>query len=217
MMFRDRAEAGHELAQRLAHYAGRGDVIVLALPRGGVPVGFELAAELRVTMDLFLVRKLGVPWQPELAMGAVASGGVRVINQEVVRACGITPDQIERASTEQNTVLEQNEHRLRNDRPAPSLDSKVVILVDDGLATGSTMRAAIAAVRTQHPQRVVVAVPVGAEATCADMRAEVDEMVCASTPEPFWAVGQWYADFSPVSDEEVRDLLARAEREHHAA
>jgi putative phosphoribosyl transferase len=167
MMFRDRAEAGHELAQRLAHYAGRDDVIVLALPRGGVPVGFELAADLRVPMDLFLVRKLGVPWQPELAMGAVASGGVRVINQEVVRTCGITPDQIERASAEQNAVLEQNEHGLRNDRPAPSLESKIVIIVDDGLATGSTMRAAIAAVRTQHPQRVVVAVPVGAEATCA--------------------------------------------------
>lgn len=211
MMFRDRIEAGHELAPRLGQYAGRADVIILALPRGGVPVAFALAADLRVAMDLFLVRKLGVPWQPELAMGAVAGGGVRVINGDVVRACGITDEQLERASAEQNALLEQNERLLRNGRPAPNLEGKIAVLVDDGLATGSTMRAAIAAVRAQQPQRIVVAVPVAAEAACNEMRAEVDEIVCPSTPEPFWAVGQWYADFSPVSDDEVRKLMARAE------
>lgn len=211
-MFRDRSEAGHELARHLAHYAGCPDVIVLALPRGGAPVAFALAADLRVPMDLFLVRKLGVPWQPELAMGAVASGGVRVIARDVVRTCGITEEQIERASAEQNAVLQQNERILRNGRPAPNLNARIAILVDDGLATGSTMRAAIAAVRAQQPQRIVVAVPVGAESTCTQLRQEVDEMVCASTPEPFWAVGQWYADFSPVSDQEVRELLARSEQ-----
>lgn len=216
-MFRNRSEAGHELARPLVAYSGRPDVLVLALPRGGVPVAFALAADLRVPMDLFLVRKLGVPWQPELAMGAVASGGVRVINRDVVRACGITDEQIERASAEQNALLEQNERLLRNGRPAPNLHGKIVILVDDGLATGSTMRAAVAAVRTQQPQRIVAAAPVSAETTCNEMRTEVDELVCASTPEPFWAVGQWYADFSPVSDQEVRELLARAQETRSVA
>lgn len=217
MMFRDREEAGRELAEHLRHYAGNQDVLVLALPRGGVPVAFTLAQQLRVPLDVFLVRKLGVPWQPELAMGAVATGGVRVINYEVVRSCGIAPEQIEHAAAVQNAVLEQNERLLRNHRPAPELEGKTVILVDDGLATGSTMRAAIAAVRAQRPRRIVVAVPVGSLITCGELRPEVDELVCASTPEPFWAVGQWYADFSAVSDDEVRSLLARAQQIAHDA
>lgn len=211
MMFRDRAEAGRELARHLRHYAGRADVIALALPRGGVPVAYALAQELGVSMDIFLVRKLGVPWQPELAMGAVSSGGVLVVNESVVRACGITQEQIEHAAATQKAILEENERVLRNGRPAPNLRDKIVILVDDGLATGSSMRAAIAAVRAHQPQRIVVAVPVGAQATCDELRPNVDEMICASTPEPFWAVGQWYADFSPVSDQEVRELLGKAE------
>lgn len=206
-MFRDRAEAGRELARPLAAYAGRSDVLVLALPRGGVPVAFELARELRVPMDVFLVRKLGVPWQPELAMGAVASGGVQVVNEEVVRTCGITDEQLSRVATAENQVLREREQLFRGNTTAPTVAGKTVIVVDDGLATGSTMRAAVAALRQQSPAKVIAAVPVAAASTCDLLRREVDELVCASTPEPFWAVGQWYVDFSPVSDDEVRALL----------
>lgn len=215
-MFLDRTDAGRALARKLAHYAGRSDVLVLALPRGGVPVAYELARELRAPLDIFLVRKLGVPWQPELAMGAVASGGTMFINDEVVRTCGITQDQIARVKNEETTILEERERAYRGDTPPGHVESKIAILVDDGLATGSSMRAAIAALRPQRPSRVVVAVPVAAAATCDLLRGQVDEVVCAATPEPFWAVGQWYADFSPVGDDEVRDLLQRARSEHRA-
>ena len=215
-MYLDRTDAGRALARRLAHYAGRPDVLVLALPRGGVPVGYELARELRAPLDVFLVRKLGVPWQPELAMGAVASGGAIFINDEVVRTCGITPEQIARVLQEESRILAERERDYRGDTPPPVLEGRIAILVDDGLATGSSMRAAIAALRPQRPARAVVAVPVAAAATCDLLRAEVDEIVCAATPEPFWAVGQWYADFAPVSDDEVRALLERARSEYRA-
>ena len=215
-MYLDRTDAGRALARRLAAYGGRADVLVLALPRGGVPVAYELARELRAPLDAFLVRKLGVPWQPELAMGAVASGGITFVNQEVVRTCGVTDVQMAAVLREESQLLAERERAYRGHNPPPQVEGKIVILVDDGLATGSSMRAAIAALRPQRPARIVVAVPVAAEATCEQMRGEVDEMVCGATPEPFWAVGQWYADFSPVSDEEVRDLLQRAASQFRA-
>jgi putative phosphoribosyl transferase len=210
MRFRDRAEAGRLLADRLEEYAGRDDVIVLALPRGGVPVGAELARRLGAPLDLFLVRKLGVPGREELAMGAIASGGVRVLNDDVVAELGITEEDIARTALAEGRELERREQRYRNGRPVADLRGRTVILVDDGLATGATMRAAALAVRGQGPERVVVAVPVAAEPTCDEFRAEVDEVVCALTPEPFLSVGSWYEDFSQTTDEEVRELLARA-------
>jgi predicted phosphoribosyltransferase len=210
MVFRDRAEAGAQLATRLADYANRSDVIVLALPRGGVPVAFEVACVLHVPLDVFLVRKLGVPGHEELAMGAVASGGVRVLNHEVVEALHISHQAIESVSKEELRELERRERAYRGSRPPPDLRGRTVILVDDGLATGSSMRAAVAAVRQQDPQRVVVAVPTAAQETCEDFRREVDEMVCLTTPEPFYAVGLWYQDFSQTSDEQVSELLERA-------
>jgi putative phosphoribosyl transferase len=210
MRFRDRAEAGRLLADRLEEYAGRDDVIVLALPRGGVPVGAELARRLGAPLDLFLVRKLGVPGREELAMGAIASGGVRVLNDDVVAELGITEEDIARTALVEGRELERREQRYRNGRPVADLRGRTVILVDDGLATGATMRAAALAVRGQGPERVVVAVPVAAEPTCDEFRAEVDEVVCALTPEPFLSVGSWYEDFSQTTDEEVRELLARA-------
>jgi putative phosphoribosyl transferase len=210
MRFRDRAEAGRLLADRLEEYAGRDDVIVLALPRGGVPVGAELARRLGAPLDLFLVRKLGVPGREELAMGAIASGGVRVLNDDVVAELGITEEDIARTALVEGRELERREQRYRNGRPVADLRGRTVILVDDGLATGATMRAAALAVRGQGPERVVVAVPVAAEPTCDEFPAEVDEVVCALTPEPFLSVGSWYEDFSQTTDEEVRELLARA-------
>jgi putative phosphoribosyl transferase len=210
MRFRDRAEAGRLLADRLEEYAGRDDVIVLALPRGGVPVGAELARRLGAPLDLFLVRKLGVPGREELAMGAIASGGVRVLNDDVVAELGITEEDIARTALAEGRELERREQRYRNGRPVADLRGRTVILVDDGLATGATMRAAALAVRGQGPERVVVAVPVAAEPTCDEFPAEVDEVVCALTPEPFLSVGSWYEDFSQTTDEEVRELLARA-------
>jgi putative phosphoribosyl transferase len=208
MMFRDRRDAGQQLAARLTRYAGRGDVVVLALPRGGVPVGFEVATAIRAPLDVFLVRKLGVPGREELAMGAIASGGVRVVNEEVVRTLGIPPRVIDEVAVEEQRELERREREYRDGRPAPDVAGKVVILVDDGLATGSTMRAAALALRQRGPARVVVAVPVGAAETCAAMAAVADETVCALTPEQFIAVGLWYADFAQTTDEEVRHLLA---------
>jgi putative phosphoribosyl transferase len=213
MRFRDRAEAGRLLADRLEEYAGRDDVIVLALPRGGVPVGAELARRLGAPLDLFLVRKLGVPGREELAMGAIASGGVRVLNDDVVAELGITEEDIARTALAEGRELERREQRYRNGRPVADLRGRTVILVDDGLATGATMRAAALAVRGQGPERVVVAVPVAAEPTCDEFPAEVDEVVCALTPEPFLSVGSWYEDFSQTTDEEVRELLARATAE----
>lgn len=210
VVFRDRAAAGRILAERLSAYRGRPDAIVLALPRGGIPVGYEIARALELPLDVFLVRKLGVPGHEELAMGAIASGGVRVLNDDVVEAYGIPPSEIERIAAKEQRELERRERAYRDGRPAPRVTGRVVILVDDGLATGSTMRAAIAALHIENPKRIVVAVPVGAPATCRELAGEVDEMVCAETPGTFFAVGLWYEDFGEVTDAEIHDLLARA-------
>jgi putative phosphoribosyl transferase len=217
-VFRDRIEAGRVLARLLSPYARQSNVIVLALPRGGVPVGFEVAQALQAPLDVFVVRKLGVPGHEEYAMGAIASGGVRVLNEDVVDYLGIQDEDIEGVARSEQAELDRREHLYRGSRPAPRVAGRTVILVDDGLATGSTMRAAIRALQLQAPERIVVAVPVAAEETCESLRAEADEVVCARTPEPFRAVGLWYGDFSQTSDDEVRDLLARAQHDepHHA-
>jgi predicted phosphoribosyltransferase len=207
--FPDRYEAGRRLAGRLAAYADRPDVLVLALPRGGVPVGYEVARALGAPLDVFVVRKLGVPGHEELAMGATASGGVCVLNADMVRALGIPSRAIEVVAARELQELRRRERAYRGDRPAPAVGGRTVILVDDGLATGSTMRAAVEAVRRLGPARVVVAAPVASPATCEEFRGVADECVCALTPEPFDAVGAWYDDFSQTTDEEVRELLAR--------
>jgi predicted phosphoribosyltransferase len=213
MLFRNRSEAGRWLAERLQAYAHRPDVIVLALPRGGVPVGFELARALDAPLDVFLVRKLGLPGQEELAMGAIASGGVRVLNDDVVRALAVPPSVIDSVARREEQELKRREQAYRGSQPPPDVRGKVVILVDDGLATGSTMRAAVQAVKQMQPARVVVAVPVAAAPTRDEIGAQVDEIVCSTPPEPFLAVGRWYEDFSQTTDDEVRDLLERAARE----
>lgn len=210
MLFQDRREAGQILSRKLAMYANRPDVLVLALPRGGVPVAYEVAAALDVPLDVFLVRKLGVPNQEELAMGAIATGGVRVLNDAVVEAFDIPGDVIAAVTATEQKELERRERLYRGNRPAPEVRDRIVILIDDGLATGSSMRAAVAALRQQQPARLIVAVPTGARETCQELQAEVDEIVCAVTPEPFYGVGLWYRDFSQTTDEEVRDLLERA-------
>jgi predicted phosphoribosyltransferase len=205
------------LAQDLREYADRDDVMVLALPRGGVPVGFEVARALHVPLDVLVVRKLGVPGHQELAMGAIASGGVLVTEPQVIEDLGIPPAiLIDVAAREEQERL-RREREYRGDRPAPEVRGRTIIVVDDGLATGSTMRAAVAALRKLQPARVVVAVPVGAPSTCAELTAEAEEVVCARAPEPFHAVGEWFIEFPQTSDEEVRDLLSRAERKiaHH--
>lgn len=207
-MYADRRAAGRELARQLQQYGGRDDVLVLALPRGGVPVAFEVAAALDAPLDVFLVRKLGTPGHRELAMGAIASGGVMVLNDDVVGTLGIGADQIEAVAEEERGELARREQAYRGGRPLPSLRDRIVILVDDGLATGSTMKAAVQAVRQQQPARVVVAVPVGAPETCRELGAVADEVTCARMPTPFSAVGQWYRDFSQTTDDEVRQLLA---------
>ena len=211
--FRDRFEAGRLLAGRLGAYAHRDDVLVLALPRGGVPVGYELARALRAPMDVFVVRKLGVPGHEELAMGAVASGGVRVINEDVVDALDISNEVIEQVARSEGEELERRERLYRDARPAPEVRDRVVIVVDDGLATGSTMRAAVKALRRLEPSRIVVAVPTAAPSTLAELRRMADECVSVIAPEPFRAVGLWYDDFSQTTDGEVRDLLGRAAAE----
>lgn len=208
--FRDRADAGQHLAERLVAYAGRRDVVVLALPRGGVPVGFEVARALGVALDVFVVRKLGVPGRDELAMGAIASGGIRVLNDDVVAALRIPDRVIEAVTARELQELRWREREYRGNRPPTELHGRTVILVDDGLATGSTMRAAVAAVRRHEPARIVVAVPTGAPSACADLDLEVDECICCLTPDPFHAVGVWYDDFTQTTDDEVRDLLGRA-------
>ena len=205
--FRDRRNAGRELAARLSAYANKPGVLVLALPRGGVPVAHEVAIALNAPMDLFLVRKLGTPGHRELAMGAIASGGIRVLNDDVVRWYGIPQPAIEAVAREEEQELQRREREYRGNRPAPDLANRSVILVDDGLATGSTMRAAVQAVKARHPARVIVAVPVGARQTCAELALVADEVVCAMMPEVFSAVGEWYEDFSQTTDEEVRELL----------
>jgi putative phosphoribosyl transferase len=208
--FLDRRDAGRVLASRLAKYANRDDVIVLALPRGGVPVAYEVASAIGAPMDVFLVRKLGTPGHRELAMGAIASGGVRVLNDDVVRWYGIPEAAIERVAREEEQELQRRERAYRDDLPAPDLANRTVILIDDGLATGSTMRAAAQAMRAHHPSRVVIAVPVGASQTCSELAAVADEVICARMPEPFSAVGQWYLNFNQTDDEEVRDLLQKS-------
>ncbi len=208
--FPNRAEAGRLLAEKLENYVGRSDVVVLGLPRGGVPVAYEVAQRLGAPLDVFVVRKLGVPGFEELAAGAIASGGVRVLNEDVVRALP-NADQLIESVTERETVeLERREQIYRDGRPAPELRDRVVILVDDGLATGATMRAAVAALRQRGVAKIVVAAPVGAPDTCRELEQEADETICAIAPEFFQAVGQYYEDFSQTSDEEVRELLSRA-------
>lgn len=211
--FQNREQGGRALAERLKSYANRPDVLVLALPRGGLPIGMEVAAALRAPLDVFVVRKLGTPGQPELAMGAVASGGVRVLNEDVVHALNVTSDAIDRVAAVEQQELKRREGLYRAGRSFPSIADQVVILVDDGLATGSTMRAAVKAVQQHRPSKVVVAVPAGAAETCEDLRHEADEVVCVIAPEAFNAVGAWYVEFPQISDDEVRDILAKSSRE----
>jgi putative phosphoribosyl transferase len=212
--FRDRTEAGRLLAQKLREYANRDDVVVLALPRGGVPVGFEVARALNAPLDVFVVRKLGLPGQEEVAMGAIASGGVRVLNADVVDGLGIPRALIDLVAEREERELERREREYRDDRPPVDVRGRTVILVDDGLATGSSMRVAAMALRKKQPAEIVVAVPVGSPETCTEFEAAVDRVVCAVTPQPFRAVGQWYRDFSQTTDEEARDLLNRAAHRH---
>ncbi len=213
-VFRDRFEAGQALSGRLQRYARHSDVIVLALPRGGVPVGFAVAMTLGDPLDVFLVRKLGVPGHAELAMGAIASGGVRVLNQAVMNALNIPAGIVDQVAAEEQRELERRERAYRDDRPPLEVHAKTVILVDDGLATGSTMRAAVEALRPSQPAGLVVAVPTAPRDVCEELRRLVDEIVCAITPEPFYGVGLWYDNFEQISDAEVSDLLQRAAERH---
>lgn len=213
--FANRRQAGRVLAGRLGAYAARSDVLVLGLPRGGMPVAREVAAALGAPLDVFVVRKLGVPSQPELAIGAIASGGIRVLNDDVVRLCRIPSHIIEHVARVEQQELERRERAYRDGRPALAIAGRVAILVDDGLATGSTMRAAVAGVRRLQPSRVVVAVPVGARETCESLAAIADEVVCAEVPDRFVAVGAWYEDFSQTTDEEVKAALQSAPSVSH--
>ena len=218
MIFEDRTDAGRKLAARLTRYADRDDVLVLALPRGGVPVAYEVAQELGAPLDVFLVRKLGVPGHEELAMGAIASGGIRIVNEELVSYLGIPDEVIEDTAALEERELERRARAYRDDRPAPDVKDRIVILIDDGLATGATMRAAAASLRPQKPRRIVVAVPVSSAETCDEFRNEVDEVICVATPQFFQGVGLWYNDFSQTSDDEVRALLKRAaQQEPHVS
>jgi len=209
-MFLDRTDAGQQLARKLQAFASDPNVLVLGLPRGGVPVAFEVAQVLHAPLDVFLVRKLGVPGQEELAMGAIASGGVRVLNEEVIRAQRISSVVVDSAAAAQMRELERQQRAYRGEAAFPSLAGRTVIVVDDGLATGSTMRAAVRALRQSHPAKIVVAVPVAAPDTAESLRKEADEVVCVDTPDMFYAVSVWYERFSQTSDEEVRRLLEAA-------
>jgi predicted phosphoribosyltransferase len=211
-IFSDRREAGRELARLLPASLRSDDVVVLALPRGGVPVAFEIAQALDAPLDVFLVRKLGTPGHPELAMGAIASGGIRVLNDEVVEYLNIPGDLIDAVAQREQAELERREAAYRQGRPMPSLRNRTVILVDDGLATGSTMKAAVEAAKHEQPTRVIVAVPVGAPETCRELTKRADEVICARMPTPFSAVGQWYRDFAQTTDEEVKTLLIASGR-----
>ena len=209
--FRDRRDAGRRLAQRLGNYAGRNDTIVLGLPRGGVPVAYEVASALHLPLDVFVVRKLGTPWHEELAMGALASGGVRVLNEDLVRELNVPASEVERVTRREQRELERRERLLRGNRPFPDVTGKTVLLIDDGLATGATMRVAVSALREKGAQRVVVGVPVASPDTCDSFRNITDDIICILTPEPFYAVGLWYEDFGQMSDQEVHDLLDRGQ------
>lgn len=215
LLFRDRRDAGQVLATHLQAYADTPDVIVLGLPRGGVPVAAEVAAALHTPLDAFLVRKLGVPGHEELAMGAIASGGVRVLNEEIVSGLQIPETVLNATEAAERCELTRRERAYRGDRGPLDLDGKTVILVDDGLATGSSMRAAVEAVRQQSPARIVVAVPVGAESVCTSLREIADDVICAETPDPLHAVGIWYEDFQPTSDEEVQEAMRTATCPRH--
>jgi putative phosphoribosyl transferase len=213
-LFRDRAEAGRILADRLQTILASRDILVLALPRGGVPVGFEIAQALHADFDAFLVRKLGVPGREELAMGAIASGGVRVLNQPLIEQLGIPPSVIDRVTEREQREIARREALYRDGRPSLSPANRTVVVVDDGLATGATMLAAVRALRRQKPERLLVAVPVASREACDQIREHVDQIVCADMPEPFQAVGIWYKDFSQTTDEDVRQLLQRAAHIH---
>ena len=217
--FRDRTEAGRLLAEKLKEYADRPDVIVLALPRGGVPVAYEVARALKAPLDVLIVRKLGLPGQPELAMGAIASGGILVLNEELWNYYTPSATAIEAVAARERKELERRERAYRGDRPAPDVRGRTVILVDDGIATGTTMRSAVEALKKQSAAAVVIAVPVAPASVCEEFGRLKDHVVftCLTTPEPFFAVGLWYEDFSQTTDEEVRDLLARAARRPGAA
>lgn len=206
-MFRDRHDAGQQLGTRLQNYAGRDDVTVLGLPRGGVPVAYEVARSLKVPLDIFVVRKLGVPGHSELAMGAIASGGVRVLNELLILNLHMPEEMIEAVTAQETQELERREREYRGDRPPLNLRDKVVILIDDGLATGATMRAAMQALRRHEPAQIVIAVPVAPRETCSELRDQVTDVVCLQTPDPFLAVGHWYSDFTQTTDETVRGLL----------
>ncbi len=215
--YHNRAEAGQRLANMLNAYANRDDVLVLALPRGGVPVAYEVAKALHAPLDVFVVRKLGVPGQEELAMGAIASGSVRVLNDDVLRMFHISEYDLTVAEERERVELKRRERRYRDDRPIPDIRHSTVILIDDGIATGSTMYAAVEALRRQCPDRLVVAVPVGASSTCSELLSQVDEVICAETPEPFYGVGEWYDEFEQMSDDDVHNLLQVAARERLAS
>jgi len=208
--FRNRIEAGQVLARRLQQYKNQPDVLILGLPRGGVPVAYEVARELNAPLDVFVVRKLGVPGHEELGMGAIATGGVRILHEGIIREIGISPQTIEAVSAREQAELDRRERLYRGDRPAPTIESRTVVIVDDGLATGSTMKAAIQAVRQQSPRQVIVAVPTAPSETCEQLKESADHVVCALTPEPFFSVGGSYADFTQITDGEVRDLIASA-------
>jgi putative phosphoribosyl transferase len=209
-MFTNRTEAGQKLAEKLKAYVGREDVLVLGVPRGGVPVAFEVAAALKAPLDILVLRKLGVPWQEELAFGAIAQGGVRILDRQIMEMLNLTTAEVEQVTAREQVELERREKAYRGDRPPLDVRGRTVVLVDDGIATGSSMRAAIAALRQMGPARIVLAVPVAPPATCERLREEVDELVCVDMPESFYAIGQFYLDFLPVGDREVTELLARA-------
>jgi predicted phosphoribosyltransferase len=211
--FRDRRDAGKKLAQKLSKYTGRPDVLVLALPRGGVPVAYEVARALNAPLDIFMVRKLGLPGREELAIGAIASGDIRVLNQDIIRMLSIPDEVIQFVVRRESQELQRRENLYRGSRPFPEIRDRTVILIDDGLATGASMRAAVAGLRAQHPAQIVVAVPAAAPEVCDAFASEVDEVVCAITPDPFYGVGRWYDDFSQVTDEEVRNLLKEANQQ----
>ncbi|MEO6421307.1 MAG: phosphoribosyltransferase [Candidatus Nitrotoga sp.] len=217
MLFRDRTEAGRVLADRLAAYANYPDAMVLALPRGGVPVAFEIAEALNLPLDIVVVRKLGLPGHEEFAMGAIASGGARVLNQNLIRQLSLSDEIIEHTVAREQRELERRERTYRGQRPVLNVRDRIIIIVDDGLATGSSMRAAIAALRQKRPAKLIVAVPVGARITCSELVALADEVICLETPENFSAVGLWYRDFSQITDEEVIDLLERNRKNSEAS